>query len=285
MIHIKKIKDFLNEQSYTKKDIPEYFYRSVEFDIHRAYLSANAGMSVELFIEEVNKGRLGKIQGVSADTIADVAKTKNAFFKFKGSDFEKINKLSKVLYGNHYYMGDKNAKAANRVLGDNIFKHFVENFLEDSIGYLKFSYNENGNLKNRLDSYFKDATLLDLIAVLEFINTGDNSLDFAEYMEHVTSKNFNKASKKILDYIKNILGYTGKINLGITSLVQRWVIERTTDVYEEEQEWLIKTQHTSIPKSTILFVTEKIPTKVWEKLQKELSIEVRMVSKLVEIYK
>jgi hypothetical protein len=107
---------FYNEGSYTKEDIPKWFF---------------AGISLN-YNELINR-QLKGIEGIT--TSWDIALSLGEWgivLAMPGPATEQINKLSKILYDNPEYMASKNWDAASRV-HDEHPSHIVKQIIYDTL--------------------------------------------------------------------------------------------------------------------------------------------------------
>jgi hypothetical protein len=95
-------KQWLNEVSYTPKDIPKWFFVGIYFNYKN-------------LLDRQLKG----IKGITEDLMT-AYEMGEAVLAMPGPETERINSLSRVLYDNPEYMASKNWEAAERVKGGNL---------------------------------------------------------------------------------------------------------------------------------------------------------------------
>ena len=279
----------LFEASYSKKNIPDFFYRSLDIKGLFTKLSNNFKIKNTDLVKALNVGQLTNIEGVSANEIAFVAAGhKSAFLKFKGSDFEKINSISKILYDNHLYMTDNNFLKLDRVSDNNFINYYSANgvrsrFLDFDSTVLKNEFSEKllktfPNKGFNITVFPKDA--IDVIDYMEYLPNAQKI--FKSFGTH--TKNFQSAVAKLSKYFNTKT--TISCNISIATYVIYTLVTGTSGIFKDEYEWVIKDKKINIPKSTILYLlAPKLNLKILKMLQEKIHfIKIKIITNLDEIY-
>lgn len=232
-----RFKQFLQEKSFTKQDIPKTF--RVVFDL------------TEDTINELKSMELKGIKGISSsgEIIYDfLGIGRNAILIMKADEVLKLNKLSRFMYDNPHYFYSNNMAAMKRMYQKRITDnrgtwHNIADYLFKELNNkgIISSYDVSGNAPGQEISYtqvaknskvnsIKDAVKVFRKAMKEVLKGKQSS--YYNFFENVLKLKDKELEKVFIDSFNKYIG----------------------PVYKSEGEWTIKNSSLKIPNNSYLYV-------------------------------
>lgn len=223
-----RFKEFLIEKSFSKSDIPDYFW--VVFDLKEMK-------------DQLKTGKIKGLKGISSSNeiqFSFLGVARDAMLQIPSKDLLKLNDVTRIMYNNPHYLISKNLWALKR-----IYNATQSNWADQVFG----------NLFEKLKKYIKNPQLK-----YDMDYYGFRNIDWNWSKKIVNKKidNLKQLTVIIKNYIENIFSKkTGiKYNLNLSEL-QSNIYDTLLDIgniYSDENEWVIKNDTFKVPKSSILYV-------------------------------
>jgi hypothetical protein len=245
-----KFKKYLNEKSYTQEDIPKTF--RVVFEIDEYNLS-----KMVKNIKQLSSMKLEGMTGISDKH--DIAfqwlgVARDAMLIMKGSEVVKLNKISRMLYGNPNYFLSNKMTMAKRLFnksGGSDDSNILQNILEyvfKELGKMDATLKHDIEYTAAYQSYahyaFKKSVNINSTKdLVKWIRKTGNELKADEKKRDWSS--YEKI--RIVDTIKELSD--SQIEKAIYD-----AFEQIGKIYSDEGEWIIKDKTLTVPKNSHLYV-------------------------------
>jgi hypothetical protein len=213
-------KHWLNEVSYTERDIPKYFFVGIRWDF-----------------EALKKRQLPGVKGISENLeTAHNLGEEGIILAMPGRETEKINQLSKVLYDNPYYAASKNWEAAIRVI----------NFPSDDI---------TADIVMR-----SLMNITDRVKEIPPISDSGNARRAVRNLIAQHFPPFQKLSEFQKEFWRRLHLYIspGVLTWDTFRGCVARAINEEMGGYKPEKEWRVKNETLNVPKGTIIFCYEDL---------------------------
>lgn len=228
-----KFIEYLNEKSFGKEDIPEYFW--VVFDLRE--------MKDQLKTRKV-KG----LKGISSSNTIQfefLGVARDAMLQIPSKDLLKANDVTRIMYDNPHYFVSNNLWALRRIYNSSPNRWANQVF---------------GNLFEQIQKRIKDRQLK---YDMEYHGFRNVDYDWSKKIQNKKINNIKQLSEVIKKYIENIFSEkTGRdYEVKLTEL-QSIVYESLLEIgriYSSENEWVVKNKVFTIPKSSVLYVLGSKP--------------------------
>lgn len=230
-----KFKSWLNEKSYTSKDIPDYFY--VVFDLRDS-------------LDGLKKGQFKDMKGISSSNEIEfqfLGVARDAMLKMDSTELLNLNKITRINYEKPEFLVSKNLWALRRLYNasktkwvDQVFGNLFERLIlhmkknnvdkmlvydMDYYGFRNVDWDWSKSIENKLNI----KTLKDLTKVVErYIRT-------IFIPKTRRTEDYKFTTKEIYDSLYSALQEIGRI-------------------YSTEAEWVVKDTIFKIPKKSELIV-------------------------------
>lgn len=234
-----RLKKYLNEDSYSQFDLPKNFFWVV--------------FRLEEGIDSLKKGVLGGVTGISGnkEIVMDfLGIVRNAVLIMPAKEVEKLNKLSRVMYDNPYYLLQDNMKALTRIWEK---ERRIEGVIFNLFEYVTAYWKKSSKYRRVADDaeYFAFHQRLSYMAKnLKGIN---GPRDLAKWTKKATEQMYKEEEGKdfsVKHYLKSIKKLTLKD--WEHSIIKG--LEKVSEIYGGESEWIVKDKKLRIPKDSTLVV-------------------------------
>ena len=233
-----RFKSYINEMSYTEGDIPKLF--RVVFDLKNAASSLAKGKLEGVTGISGSKEIVMGFLGVVRDTLLIMPK-----------ETEQLNKLSRVMYDNPYYLLQDNMKALARIFqkDENSMDMVIFNLFEYVVRYWK----STPKFKDAAYAAGYFAWYQDLSRYWRKDKTKINGpRDLAKWALKMTME---------MEKEGHIAWYAKQISAVSLKDMEKSIIEglkEVSKIYGDEGEWIVKDRNLKIPKSSKLLIVKSL---------------------------
>lgn len=223
---------WLNEKSYTQKDLPENFF--VVFELNEIY-------------QDLLNQKIGGLKGISDKEEIQfqfLGVGRDSMLTIPSKDLLKNNNITRIMYDNPYYLVSKNMWALKRLFNASKTKwvrHVIGNIFDHMLVVLK----KEGDKK--FENFYQDA---------EHNAISNVKREGYKYFERIDS--IKDLAKAINNYVNKV--FSEESNRTYNVSIKDWenllykTLKRIGNVYQEEGEWVVKNDSLIVPKSSKLYI-------------------------------
>ena len=280
--HIRLMNKPMEEDSYTTEDIPVKF--RIAFNFERAQeslvdmefknikgISGDGNITFEFFGERLDR---------------DI---NDALLLMNGTEVEKKNNLSRIMYTNPKYLVSKNMSAFKRLLDINSDNPWAFNYQQVFSNLLTYMHDVSDTLKKnkKLHEFFQafqysSKSIREAIFLQDKLNPLSNKEPEVKSIKDLakfTLKAFENYAKQH-DYLKDLVK---EIPLNAVIELLSALLTEAGREYIREGEWVVKDGTLAIPKKSRLFLLTKNNPNVSEEEFEEMIAELKLEEKYTVI--
>lgn len=224
-----KFKEYLNEKSFTEKDLPKDFW--VVFDIQR-------------MLSELKTGKIKGLKGISSSNdiqFSFLGVARDAMLQIDAKQLLSLNKITRILYDNPHYLVSKNMWALRRMYSTG--SQWINQVF--------------GNLFGMIQEEMKGSKHKQLFYDMGYYGFRNVDYKWSKSVK-LNIKNLKDLSVVIYKYIHTIFTDQTDIKYDITQKELNNILYKSLlnigKIYSSENEWVIKSDVLNIPKKTIVHI-------------------------------